>query len=287
MKRKNRFVELKMLLLVCLASVVFLGTSHALAAATMPPLSSPVMDQGGLLSETDEKIITDQIRGVLDASGPQYQVWTVASLEGDSIEDLSIRAVDNWKLGKKGTDDGLLLLISLADRKTRLEVGRGLEGAIPDVAAARILRDTLKPYLRASQSAAGIWFTLAAAHELALQSDSVLALAPEQQEILKTFFTSSPLGTVQKFKRQSKQGGSLTNLSTPLLFLLLGAVIIILRVLSAFTGGNRFGSGRRGGHLGTGAFGGGSFGGGSFGGGGSGWSGGGGGFSGGGSSGDW
>ena len=82
------------------------------------------------------------------ASTQQFAVLTIPSLEGDPIEDFSIRTVEAWKLGTKAEDNGLLLLVAKEDRKMRIEVGYGLEGEVTDLLSSRIINDVMKPAFR-------------------------------------------------------------------------------------------------------------------------------------------
>jgi uncharacterized protein len=79
-----------------------------------------------------------------------------ASLEGESLEDFSIRLAEKWRVGRKELDNGAIVAVFLADRKVRVEVGYGLEGAIPDLEAARIIRETIAPRFREGRYAAGL-----------------------------------------------------------------------------------------------------------------------------------
>jgi uncharacterized protein len=78
------------------------------------------------------------------------------SLEGESLEDVSIRLAERWRVGQKGLDNGVILVVFAKDRKVRLEVGYGLEGAVPDAIAGQIIRDNLAPAFRGGRYAAGL-----------------------------------------------------------------------------------------------------------------------------------
>lgn len=122
----------------------------------VPTLSSPCQDEARLLtSETQRKInmILGQVR---EAGGPQIQVLTIDSLGGEPIESVSIQIVEKWKLGSEAKDDGLLFLISKADRKMRIEVGQGLEGTLPDVIAKRIITQVVTPFFKARDFDQGV-----------------------------------------------------------------------------------------------------------------------------------
>lgn len=86
----------------------------------------------------------------------QIAVLTVPSLEGEPIEAFSLRVAEAWKLGQKGLDNGILLLVAAQDRQARIEVGYGLEGAVPDAIAKRVLEDVIFPRFRAGDPAGGI-----------------------------------------------------------------------------------------------------------------------------------
>jgi len=91
-----------------------------------------------------------------DGNGVQLQFLLVPSLEGEPIEDFSIRVAEAWKLGTKGQDNGLLFVVSRDDHRMRIEVGGGLEGKLPDVLAGRIVDGTLRPAFREGRFGAGL-----------------------------------------------------------------------------------------------------------------------------------
>jgi uncharacterized protein len=108
-----------------------------------------------------------RIEGVLAegerATGAQVVVAIFKSLEGESLEDFSIRLAERWRVGRKALDDGAIVLVFLDDRRMRIEVGYGLEGAIPDIEASRIIREAMAPRFREGRYDAGLE---AAAREL-------------------------------------------------------------------------------------------------------------------------
>jgi len=122
---------------ILIASIILF--SIKLFALEVPSLKTPVMDLANVLkdkSKIEEKILNLYNRG----SGPQFAVLIIPSLEGESIESFSQKVFENWKLGDEKRDDGLLFILSINDRRSRIEVGRGLEGDITDVQSKRILR---------------------------------------------------------------------------------------------------------------------------------------------------
>ena len=125
-------------------------------ALEVPELKGRVNDYAGILSEQDRRRIEERLAAHERSSGQQFALLTVDSLEGDALESFSIRVVERWKLGKKGKDDGLLLLVVVRDRKMRIEVGYGLEGQITDALSSRVIRETLVPAFRQQDYAGGI-----------------------------------------------------------------------------------------------------------------------------------
>src|SRR6187431_979785 len=126
---------MKYVRILLLSALPWFGPLAAWALVTVPPLTGPVIDQAGLLSAEQVSDLSARAQAML--THLQMQIWIVPSLEGEAIEQLSIRAVDQWKLGDEKKDNGLLFLIAPADKRMRIEVGRGLEGNIPDILAGR------------------------------------------------------------------------------------------------------------------------------------------------------
>lgn len=141
------------------AAAICLGTM--LAAAAVPALEVPyltgrVNDYAGMLDPEEESRIAARLEALEQANGAQVVVLTIPSLEGEVLEEYSLRVAETWGLGDEEVDNGLLFLIARDDRKLRLEVGYGLEGVIPDVLAGRILRNVVQPEFRAGRFVAGI-----------------------------------------------------------------------------------------------------------------------------------
>ena len=133
---------------VALASAAaLLGAALAapLPALEVPFLSGRVVDLAGMLTESEKQSVEQKLAAFEKKTGAQVAVLTLPSLEGEPLEDYSIRVVETWKLGRTGHDDGVLLLIARDDRKMRIEVGRGLEDRLTDLVAGRILDHLLRP----------------------------------------------------------------------------------------------------------------------------------------------
>jgi uncharacterized protein len=101
------------------------------------------------------------------------------SLEGESLEDYSIRLAQQWRIGHKGLDNGLILLVFLQDRKVRVEVGYGLEPTITDVVASRIIRESIAPRFREGRYGAGLEAAVAAVFERIEARDSPARAKPK------------------------------------------------------------------------------------------------------------
>jgi uncharacterized protein len=97
-----------------------------------------------------------QLRAYKQQTGHELALLTVPSLEGDAIEEFSIRVAEVWKLGDPARDDGVLLLVAMADRRIRIDAGHGLEGDLTDVATSRIIRDVIAPEFKRGDPEAGI-----------------------------------------------------------------------------------------------------------------------------------
>jgi len=143
----------KALLLLSLLGSLWASSVFALE---VPELTGPVVDLAGVLSRSDQAKISASLLQFQRKYGPQLQVLVVPKLEDETIETYSIKVVDKWKLGSKGEDNGVLLLVATEDRKVRIEVGRGLEGDLPDALAGQIIRAGIIPFFKQGQTGAGV-----------------------------------------------------------------------------------------------------------------------------------
>jgi len=119
------------------------------AATQIPAPQGYVSDYGNMISSSLEAELNEKLRNFEETDSNQLVILTVPSLEGEPLEDYSIRVAEEWKIGQKGKDNGVLFLVSREDRKMRIEVGRGLEGRLTDLAAGRIIDLVVKPKFRA------------------------------------------------------------------------------------------------------------------------------------------
>lgn len=281
-------------------------STQAPVAADKLILNNPVIDEAKILSASDKQAIETKLRSLNDRGLAQAAVVIVPTTNGEDIFDYSMKIADRWKLGKKDTDQGLLMVVAVNDRKMYILTGYGLEGTIPDAVAKRIINDDITPRFKQGDYAGGIIAGINRIEERLTTDPAILKQADANR-----------VNTNANSNAQSNQEGDI-----PLIFLgFFGFVagMILTSILGRFFGsmataggivtlGTIFGAGllgsmfvafivflfllfRGGGggggvvFLPSGGFGGGGFGGGGFGGGGFG--GGGGGFGGGGAGGDW
>jgi uncharacterized protein len=270
-KKAMRVREVAMTVRRCGAAIiVFVLCATTLAhALTFPPLSGRVVDEAGILDAATTQTLTDKLAAMQAKSGDQLVVVTLKSLQGTSIEDYGYQLGRAWGIGQKGVDNGALLIVAPNERKVRIEVGYGLEGALTDAVSRFIIDTAILPRFRANDFAGGI----------TRGADDIIQVMS---------------GDAEEFKRRAAQRPDDAPPAVDLATLIFLAVVIFIIVMSIRGGGSGgFGPGgrRRRGYRGPifipsgGSWSSGSSGG--FGGGGGGFSGGGGSFGGGGSSGSW
>ncbi len=233
--------------LLALLCCLLLWTTASQAAPEFPALSGRVVDQANLMSRKQAHQLTQQLAAFEKRSGIQLVVVSIDSLNGDTIEEYGYQLGRHWGIGQKDKNNGVLLLIAQDERKVRIEVGYGLEGALPDAIAANIIQTRILPAFKRGDMVAGI---------VSGSKGIMQALAGEYKPV--------------DVAKEDKGGG-------PWLFILMVIVMIVLHNLRGGGGGGSggrrraaylaggFGAGRIGGGFGGGGF---SGGGGSFGGGG-------------------
>jgi uncharacterized protein len=128
----------------------------AWADVAIPPLTGRVVDQTGTLSEADKAALTQKLRDLQTRKGSQIAILIVPTTQPETIEQYSLRVAEDWKIGRKKIDDGALLVIAKNDHKLRIEVGYGLEGALTDVTARRIIDEVIAPHFKTGDFAGGI-----------------------------------------------------------------------------------------------------------------------------------
>ena len=121
-----------------------------------PAPEARISDYAGLLAPGDRARLEQRLTEHERATGTQMAIAIFPGLEGESLEDFSIRLAQKWRIGRKGLDNGVILLVFARDRKVRMEVGYGLEAQIPDSVAAQIIRESLGPRFRERRYAEGL-----------------------------------------------------------------------------------------------------------------------------------
>jgi uncharacterized protein len=128
----------------------------AWAYVEIPKLSTRVTDLTGTLSAEQAQALESKLAAFETKKGSQIAVLIVPTTQPEDIAEFGIKVADLWRLGRKGVDDGLILLIAKNDHKFRIEVGYGLEGVIPDAVAKRITSEIIKPYFKNDDYFGGI-----------------------------------------------------------------------------------------------------------------------------------
>lgn len=131
-------------------------SAAAWAEVPVPPLKSRVTDLTATLSASQRSALESELQAFEARNGGQIAILLVPSTRPEAIEQYSIRVVEAWKLGRKGKDDGLLLLVAKNDHRMRIEVGYGLEGLIPDAVAKRVIDESIGPRFRQGDFAGGL-----------------------------------------------------------------------------------------------------------------------------------
>ncbi|MEW6026702.1 MAG: TPM domain-containing protein [Planctomycetota bacterium] len=127
-----------------------------LPAREVPDAKGYVSDYAGLLTPAEAQALDQKLRAYDQQTTNQVVVLIVKSLKGETVESLGIKVMDKWKPGQKGKDNGVIFIIAKEDRKTRIEVGYGLESSLTDLECAMILERIVKPEFRAGRYYAGI-----------------------------------------------------------------------------------------------------------------------------------
>ena len=130
--------------------------AFAQSVVPIPPLDSPVVDTTGTLDAAQKRQLEQQALELQKRKGSQLQVLMVPSTQPESIEQYTQRVFDQWKLGRQGVDDAVLLVVAKDDRRVRIQPGYGLEGAIPDITAGRIIQEYMAPKFRAGDYGGGL-----------------------------------------------------------------------------------------------------------------------------------
>ncbi len=123
----------------------------------VPNYKTRVNDLANILNTSQEQAIEEYLANIEKTTSCQVALLTIKSLEGESIEDYSMRVAEKWKVGQKGLDNGAILLVSLNDRKLRIEVGYGLEAHLTDAKSSYIIRKNIVPSFKRNDFVGGIY----------------------------------------------------------------------------------------------------------------------------------
>jgi len=141
---------------VALAALLLCFAFAAIAQVAVPPLTGRVVDQTGTLTSEAAARLERKLKDFEARKGSQIAVLIVPTTAPEAIEQYSLRVAEQWKIGRKKVDDGAILLIAKGDRKLRIEVGYGLEGALNDVTAKRIIDEIITPKFKNGDFSGGI-----------------------------------------------------------------------------------------------------------------------------------
>jgi uncharacterized protein len=141
--------------LLTLLLAILLTASLAMSA-DIPYLTGRVTDNAQILSQETRRLLTDSLKAHESRTGNQIAVLTIPTLNGGSIEEYAVDVFKEWKLGQKGKDNGILIIVVPNDRRMRIEVGYGLEGTITDLMAGRIIQHVMTPKFKNGDFNGGI-----------------------------------------------------------------------------------------------------------------------------------
>jgi uncharacterized protein len=271
-----------------------IGLASAQGLAPIPKLEARVTDLTGTLTAEQQSSLEEKLAAFEARKGSQIAVLIVPTTHPEEIEQYSIRVVEQWRIGRAKVDDGVLLIVAKNDRRVRIEVGYGLEGALPDAIANRIIAETIRPLFAQNNYFGGI---SAGVDQIIRVIDGEALPAPDRAwhgsgarggSLLPFLFIAIFIGSSVLRSLLGRPAGAVVTagITGVLVWLFSGIIVAALAAAAAFfftlLSGMGGGLGRPGGF---GGWGGGMIGGGI--GGGGGFSGGGGGFGGGGASGSW
>lgn len=177
------------------------------------PLQGRVNDYANVISPATKSILEEKLKDLERTDSTQIVVLTFKSLEGDNLENYSIKTAEAWKIGSKKNDNGVILMVVTDDHLVRIEVGRGLEGKLTDLISGRIIRNNIIPYFKEGDYDQGILSGV----------NSII-------QVVKGEYSATP-GTGEEKGVQASTGAHKSRGQVGILFLLIG-LIIIMRLLS-------------------------------------------------------
>ena len=248
-------------------ALLFAAALPALALDVPPSPTQWFTDTAGIVPSTDADLLNAKLKQFEQDSGAQFIIYIFRSLEGEAMEDFTIRCVERWKVGQKKYDNGLVLFVFVEEKKVRIEVAYGLEGTMTDAFSSRVIREFIAPPFQEGDYARGL-------HAAA---DAIIAKIKTGEEPVPPL---QPAGGQSQSSPQGARGDGEDIGVIPAIIILFVIIFVVLPMLRRggcggcllpflFSGGGiTFGGGGGGFSGGGGGFGGFSGGGGSFGGGG-------------------
>ncbi len=152
----RRGAPVRAAVLALAVAAVLAGAGLAGAIQEVPFLAGRVTDQAGLVPAATRERLERKLAELEKRTGAQVAVLTVATLDGEPIEDFAVRVFQSWKLGRRGVDDGVLFVVARQERRMRIEVGYGLESRLTDAVSREILDDRVRPLFRTGDFGGGI-----------------------------------------------------------------------------------------------------------------------------------
>jgi uncharacterized protein len=214
-------IEGWVLLLICVPTL-------ALAAPKFPPLTGRVVDDAQILSPAAEARLTQELASLEQQTGHQLVVATLPDLQGYEIEDYGYQLLRTWGIGRKGADDGAILIVAPNQRKVRIEVGYGLEPVLTDALSSLIIQRAILPAFKAGDMEKGV---VDGTEAIARQ----IGLPPDQQKAAIAEAEAQPKVTIAEDARGDSGGG------VPLVFIVIVVFWVLTGLLRGFGARRRFG----------------------------------------------
>ena len=218
--------------IIFLCSCIITIAAAPAAALDVPPLKGYVNDYANMISASARTQIEKELKAFEQSDSTQVVILTILSLEGEVLEEYSIKVGETWKIGQKGKDNGIIFLVSNKDRKIRIEVGRGLEGKLTDLTAGRIIDLVIKPKFKRGDFDGGFTAGIHSLIDATRGEFKAEAKKPARKKGISPYFTILFFaGVVLLFLgRMSKVlGGAAGALGLPaILYLFFGAPLILL-----------------------------------------------------------
>lgn len=211
--------------------VLILIFAHQVLAEQYPKPISFVSDYAGAVPDDKEEQINKLIDEIEKNTTAEIAVLIIESLGGLPVETYAVELFREWGIGKKGADNGLLVLVSISDREYRIEVGYGLEGVLPDALAGRIARENFVPNFREGDYAKGIYDAIVDARDIILKDPSATAKYPSEEEMNKKFMVQFLIAAM--IITASVLAIKFFIKDMEMLIIILGATAIILFAVSA------------------------------------------------------